>query len=223
MHSQTKQMSSDLHSFIDHLVIRSYSLDEGVEYVHQILNVLPVPGGIHTRMGTHNCLFKLGSSIYLEVIAINPQAPPPGRPRWFEMDKLAPGAEPKLLTWVLRTNDIQQALNCSAIDFGKIESMSRGNLNWLISVPEDGSMPMEGIAPTLIRWQAEPHPATQLPDSGCSLLRLEGYHPKANEINKALLSIGFKGAFTVQAIGQEVKPSLIAYIETPAGTRKLIT
>jgi Glyoxalase-like domain len=216
-------MSSTLHSFIDHLVISSYSLHEGVEYVHQLLNVLPVPGGTHGRMGTHNCLLKLGDAIYLEVIAINPQAPLPDRARWFEMDKLAPGSSPKLLTWVARTNNIQQAVNNTAIDFGKIESMSRGNLNWLISLPSDGGMPMQGIAPTLIQWQDEPHLANQLHDSRCSLLRLEAYHPNAIDINDALISMGFEGAFTVEPTGQDMKPSLIAYIETPGGIRKLTT
>jgi hypothetical protein len=39
-------------------------------------------------MGTHNRLLKLGEGFYLELIAIDPQAPPPGRPRWFGLDRL---------------------------------------------------------------------------------------------------------------------------------------
>ena len=37
-------------------------------------------------MGTHNRLLGLGTNVYLEVIAIDTEAAPPARPRWFSLD-----------------------------------------------------------------------------------------------------------------------------------------
>lgn len=201
-------------------MIVSPSLDAGIRYVYETLGVIPQTGGVHTKMGTHNALLKLGSSTYLEVIAINPDLQKPARPRWFSLDKLFDTAKPKLLTWVANTNDIRKATATSSLTFGNIEPLSRAKLNWLITIPADGSLPCDGIAPSLIQWSSELHPASILSDVGCSLIRLEGFHPSAKIINDALNSIGFNGAFSAKQIEKSEKPSLIAYIQTPAGIRK---
>ena len=36
--------------------------------------------------------------------------------------------------------------------------MSRGENNWLITIPKDGSIPIVEGAPALIQWQVESHP-----------------------------------------------------------------
>ena len=99
---------------LDHLVVGAQSLDEGAGYIADLLGVPPVKGGVHPNMGTHNVLLSLGGSVYLEVIAINPDGDPPEHPRWFSLDNptvrqtLEQG--PRLLTWVARTR-IFQALS----------------------------------------------------------------------------------------------------------------
>src|ERR1700693_1602747 len=111
---------------LDHLVVTSPTLAAGVKWVEETLGVMAQTGGDHPRMGTHNALLRLGDQTYLEVIAPNPTAPTPDRPRWFELDRVAPDATPRLATWVARTGDIQSAtVNCS-IELGEIETMSRG-------------------------------------------------------------------------------------------------
>ena len=212
-----------LQSTIDHLVIGANTLEEGRNYVHQMLGIFPEPGGVHKKMGTHNCLLKLGPSVYLEVIAINQDGPKPGRPRWFGLDTFRTSSKPRLITWVVRTNDIQEATTQSKFNSGEIVAMSRGNLEWLISVPVDGGMPLQGIAPALIQWKTNLHPAVSLAESGCTLLRMEGCHPNAEIINEFLFSIGFEGAFRAQKPDEGVMPSLIAYINTPGGIRKLVS
>ena len=101
-------------------------------------------------MGTHNSLLRLDNSIYLEVIAINPDAPKPEIPRWFALDTITENANPKLLTRVARTNDIKLATTNSQTFFGDIKPMNRADLNWLITIPADGSLPLNGICPSLI-------------------------------------------------------------------------
>ena len=192
-----------------------------VEYVYEKLGVLPESGGQHVNMGTHNRLLKLGESIYLEIIAVNPDSPNPDRHRWFSMDNLQPYMKPKLITWVVRTNNIYGATDKARLHHGRIESMQRGNYNWLITIPDDGEMPLQGIAPTIIQWKSKLHPAQNLPKSDFSLIRIEGYHPKANEINDSLADIGFNGAFNAISINESVNPFLAAFIKTPKGIVKL--
>lgn len=210
-----------LASHLDHLVIVAPTLAQGVEYVRAALGVTPQPGGEHPRMGTHNALLKLGDETFLEVIAINPDAPSPGRPRWFELDRQRLDAVPHLATWVARTNDIQAATAASPVPLGNMEPMTRGLLNWLITIPPDGSLPLHGVAPTLIEWHNGPHPANNLQDRGCSLVRLEGFHPQADRISAMLQAIGFQGKMPVHPLPAGARPVLAAHIQTQGGVRVL--
>ncbi len=210
-----------LHTLIDHITVTAPTLAAGIDYVQRALGVTPQAGGEHPRMGTHNCLLKLGDSMFLEVIAINPAALGPDRPRWFGLDAMTPLQQPRLAMWVARTSDIHSAVRVSPVDIGKIEPMSRAALNWLISIPEDGSLPLDGIAPGLIQWHTDLHPARQMQDSGCSLAALEGHHPQADRINHMLEAIGFEGEFSVAPCGPGEQPWLAAEILTPGGLRRI--
>lgn len=217
----SRKIEAIVQTTLDHLVITAPSLEVGIHYLQETLGVMPQPGGIHPRMGTHNALLKLGDSCYLEVIAIKPDEPQPERSRWFDLDKLEVDALPRLRTWVARTNDIVKAQAIAPAWFGNIEPMSRGDLSWLISIPADGSLPLNGICPALIQWLKEPHPATRLSDAGCTLLRLEAHHPQAAQLTETLERIGFEGAFSVSPLHSSEQPYVCAYIQTPNGVRKL--
>lgn len=210
-----------LQSRLDHIVVAAPSLAAGADYVRAALGVEPQAGGEHPRMGTHNCLLHLGGQSYLEVIAVNPEAPAPGRPRWFQLDdpRLAP--EPRLIAWVVRTSDIQAAVAAAPIPLGTVEAMTRGQLEWLISVPPDGRLYLEGIAPVLIQWPAGVHPTRTLEDRGCRLLELQGFHPAPGPLERLLAAIGFEGRFSVAPPPPGRAPSLIARIRTPSGPREL--
>src|SRR5262245_44334101 len=113
-------------SELDHIVIASARLDEGVDWVEQRLGVRPQDGGAHVAMGTHNAVLKLGPQSYMEVIAIDPDGTAPSRPRWFALDdpamqaRLATG--PALVTWALRCDSLASA--CARVpDLGEILSM----------------------------------------------------------------------------------------------------
>ena len=76
---------------IDHLIVAAATLDEGVAWCEAVLGITPGPGGRHPLMGTHNRLFKIATptfpDAYFEIIALDPQAPPPQRVRWFGLDE----------------------------------------------------------------------------------------------------------------------------------------
>jgi len=206
---------------IDHIVITAPDLAAGAELVRRSLGVMPQVGGEHARMGTHNLVLKLGDSIYLEVIAPNPNAPKPGRSRWFELDEMKSGTPPRLATWVARTNDIRSTGAASSEPLGNVEPMSRGELSWLITIPADGSLPLAGIAPTLIEWHTQAHPATRLRDVGCSLVRFEAFHPDAPRVSALLRSISAEGKISVAPLPAGRRPYLVAHIQTADGLRSI--
>ena len=206
---------------LDHLVVTAATLHDGVEYVRRALGVTPQMGGKHQLMGTHNCLIRLGYSTYLEVIAVDPSAPLPSRPRWFELDGLRADDPPRLATWVARVNDLRAATAASPVPLGEIEPMSRGHLNWQITIPADGRLLYHGVSPMLIQWAPGPHPASQLDDAGCSLVGLQGFHSDPRQITAMLSAVGFHGDFVAAPISNQWNPYLAAMIQTPGGLRRL--
>ena len=208
-------------SELDHLVVTAPDLATGHEFLHRALGVIPQSGGEHPRMGTHNCFVRMGERVYLEVIAADPDVRPPGRPRWFQLDRPESVRACRLATWVVRTDDIRAAAAASPVPLGSVEPMSRGKLDWLITIPGDGSMPLEGVAPSLIQWPGRTHPADALEDTGCRLLRLEGFHRDPDTVNRMLEAIGFQGKFDVSPLAPGQPPHLVAHIQTPAGLRRL--
>ncbi len=172
-------------------------------------------------MGTHNLLLGLGRSSYLEVIAIDPQAAAPQRPRWFHLDQLSSESLPSLRGWVACTTRIQTASDRVSHALGDIELMSRDALEWQITVPRDGSIPYSGVAPLLIQWLSPFHPADRLEDQGCRLVGLEGIHPDAEAIAAMMRAIGFTGDFVVSMPQPGEAAGLVAHIKTPGGMRRL--
>ena len=156
----------------DHLVVAARTLDEGAAWVESKLGVAPVPGGKHPIMGTHNRLLLIGAGEFLEVLAIDPDAPPPGRPRWFDLDdpamRTSLARSPALIHWVERTGDIDAALKGYSQPV-QVLDLERGPYRWRIGVPRDGKRPGGGTLPTLIQWQGRLHPAHALPDTGVRL------------------------------------------------------
>ncbi len=168
---------------VDHLVVGAATLEQGAAWCAATLGVLPGPGGKHALMGTHNLLLAIGSQAfprcYLEIIAVDPQAAPPGRRRWFDLDDpvlratLATG--PRLIHWVARCGDVAAecaTLASAGIDRGETlqaeRDTPRGLLCWRIAVRPDGQRLFGGTLPTLIEW-GEVHPAGSLPASGLQL------------------------------------------------------
>ncbi len=211
------------HCLIDHITVTAPTLESGAAFVRGVLGVEPQTGGEHPRMGTHNLLLRLGDSLFLEVIAENPEAPAPARPRWFALDTLRADSAPALATWVARTPDIRSTLAGSTEALGSIEPMSRGGLDWLITIPADGTLPLNGVAPALIEWPGGVHPAARLTDHGLSLARLELFNPEPARISRLLLSIGLEGPCPIVVLpsrdGQVT--CLAAHINTPRGPRVL--
>ncbi|HEV2610379.1 MAG TPA: VOC family protein [Noviherbaspirillum sp.] len=208
-------------SQIDHITITSPTLAAGAAMIKKALGVAPQTGGEHPRMGTHNLLLRLGEEVFLEVISPNPSAPAPQRPRWFALDELEAGSQPRLATWVVRTGDIQETVAAGSEALGTIEPMQRGSIDWLITIPEDGSLPADGVGPALIEWKTGTHPAAGLPDHGLQLVKMELFHAEPERITRLLQSLGLEGDVAVRPLHDADRPYMVAHINTPTGIRIL--
>lgn len=197
---------------LDHLAVVCRNLDRGCAWVEGRMGVSLLPGGEHPRYGTHNRLLRLGPGEYFEVIAPNPAVAKPDGARWFNLD--AAPEEPRLANWIVQTGSIAT----SPFDAGPAIALSRGELNWSISVPEDGSLPQGGGLPTLIEWPTGIHPATRMPDSGVRLTGLKITHPQAEKL-AALVLPHLPDSRITYAQGSEIR--LQAVFTTPSGSCSL--
>lgn len=209
---------------VDHLVVAAATLAEGVAWCERTLGITPGPGGQHALMGTHNRLFKIATpaypSAYFEIIAIDPEAPPPARTRWFGLDDARQQAllreqGPQLVHVVARSTMLDMhrwGLITVGQKPGDPVAASRatpaGLLSWQILLRDDGDMGCGGALPTLLQWQG-PHPADAMPESGVTLqtLGLCGVPDRARDV------LRLRGV----QVSSQAGPPVTATLATPLG------
>ena len=181
---------------LDHLAIAAETLEDGVAWAEARFGVPFLPGGTHERFGTHNRLLGLEDDLYLEVIAVDPQATSEG-PRWFDLDNFT--GPPRLTNWICEPTDFEAALRHGM----RSVPMARGDLRWDMGAPADGSLPLGGAYPTVLRWHTDTPPGRALPSSGVRLIRLQISHPQAAEVEAQ--------------IGAALNDTRIQFLEGPLG------
>jgi hypothetical protein len=206
---------------LDHLVVAAHTLDQGSAYVQDCLGAPMTGGGKHGAMGTHNRVLKLGPGQYLEVIAIDPEGRPPDSPRWFNLDDSEFQARlkirPKLITWVVRTDNVDSLADAIYGQRMRIRTMQRDALRWRFAFTDDGSMPGGGLIPHLIQWDGHIHPTEKMHDAGCRLLRLDGAHVDWAYVQRVVSSLGLDNLITFHPVSKQHPPGLVAQVKTPAG------
>jgi len=208
---------------LDHLVLVAPSLAEGLAHVRESLGLEMSPGGAHPEMGTHNRLLRLGDGAFLEVIAVDPDAPPPARPRWFGLDdagavRAAWAEGRRLRAWVARTDSLPALLARHGPALGEAVSVSRGDRRWQFGLRPDGTPPGEGALPCPIDWGPRGTLAPSMPEAGARLLRFAMEHPRSAEIEAGLAGLGVAGA---PAVRPGTAFRMEAVIDTPSGPRTL--
>lgn len=201
---------------LDHIVIAAQTLEQGVEYVEDILGVTLIYGGRHLKQGTHNKVLRL-HDCYLEVIAPDPDSGI--TPPWFGLGnkKLLKSLQtPRLLTWVARSDDVQTLVQKTHYPVS-LQTAQRDALRWQFSFPENGNLIDDGLLPYLIQWESQPA-FELLPDVGCSLIRLEGVHPQPEMIRQQLENLDLEDDLH---LNHGAHPQLIAYLQTPSGQKIL--
>ena len=208
---------------IDHLALIAPTLEAGVEHVRESLGVDPGAGGRHPLMGTHNRLLRLGEDMFLEVIAVDPDAPSPSRPRWFGMDAAAVVAREwasgrRLRGWIVRDDSIGGRAGADPDILGPEVEVTRGARRWRITVPRDGALPFGGALPARIDWGAAGPAARDMPDAGCALVSLDVTHPPDAMLSSCWTRMNL-GALATLTAGPHA--ALRALIRTPNGLRVL--
>lgn len=195
---------------LDHLAVAAADLETGRASVEAALGVPLQLGGAHARYGTHNLLLGLADGLYLEVIAVDPAAPAPAGPRWFDLDRFA--GPPRLANWIASSDDLAGDL-AALPGSGVAVDMARGDFRWRIAVPPDGRLPAGGGQPTLIRWDG-PHPLDRLTVQPVTLLRLVVRHPDAAAL---AARVGPRCPDPRLHFEPAETPSLAALLDTPRG------
>ncbi|MHA6324043.1 VOC family protein [Roseivivax sp. CAU 1753] len=168
---------------LDHIAVLGTTLKDAADHCAAAFGAPLGPGGQHAVFATHNRLLGLADGLYVEAIAIDPDAPKPDRARWFGLDAFS--GPPRLARWIARVPDMAQALAVLP-EAGAPVALQRGGLSWVMAVPASGLTPFDGLFPALIEWK-NPKPAGDLlPSSGWSLQTLTIWHPEATRLSDRL-------------------------------------
>ncbi|WJH40458.1 VOC family protein [Aliirhizobium terrae] len=208
---------------LDHLTVIAPSLAEGVEHVRNCLD-LDVPfGSRHDYMGTHNHRLQLGNSVYLEIVALDPDGTPPGRPRWFGLDDQRKirsdwDAGRRLRGWVANTDHMDAIRQTHGAIFGDAVSLPSADPTFTFSIPADGSLPLDGAAPSIIDHRGDASYVASIPDLGARLHAFTLEHPDPEGIEALYRDLAIQQPPAVIA-GPELRYR--AAIATPSGLKAL--
>ena len=212
-----------LYLTLDHITVIAPTLAEGVSHVRDCLD-LDVPFGTrHDYMGTHNHRLQLGDRVYLEIVALDPDGISPGRARWFGLDNQASVRADwdngrRLRGWVASTESLGAVLSGHRDIFGDEIPLPPADPAFAFSIPQDGSLPLDGAAPSLIDHHGDPTSMADIPDLGARLLSLTLEHPDPDTIEALYRKLAIDRPPAV------VKGSDLRYraqIETTGGLKEL--
>ncbi|SEG52170.1 VOC family protein [Bosea lathyri] len=208
---------------LDHLTVIAPTLAEGRDHVRACLDIDVPFGQRHAYMGTYNHLLQLGGSVYLEIVALDPDAGHPGRARWFGLDdqkrvRREWDAGCRLRGWVAGTDDMDGLLKDRENVFGRKVSLPINDPSFHFAIPDDGSLPFGGAAPSIIDRRGTPRSMAAIADRGARLREFSLEHPDAALI-VALLQDLVIDRPPIVIWGAELRYR--AQIETPGGLREL--
>lgn len=179
---------------IDHFTLGTADLMTGQAALAERLGLTVPAGSKHDAMSTHNCVCQAGNESFFELIAIDPDAPDPGRTRWFTLDdpetRARVASRPRALCWVVNTSDLDAVVAASPVDLGEIVHFQRGDRTWRLTVPKDGSLPEGGLIPAFIEWSPGPHPSSGQQDIGLRLNHIRLIHPDPAMLEGTLATLG---------------------------------
>ncbi len=170
---------------LDHIVFGSSTLEEGTEFVENILQAKLSDIGFHKDMGTHNRVIRIGERVYLEIIAIDPKISNLNNRKWFNLDnsKLQSKLKksPQIIGYVIENTDI--SINKYYDPFFLV---SRDNYKWQFAMPTFKNNILEseiieaGIIPSLISWKSH-KPVYQMKRNQFELISFEIWLSEAQQ------------------------------------------
>ena len=203
---------------IDHFTLGADDLTKGRADFAELTGLTLPMGGKHPHMSTHNCLTAVGERQFFELIAIDAEAPHPGRIRWFSLDEARTQSRlaerPRALCWVVETDDIETLVANSPVPLGEIITLTRDGRSWRLTVPTDGHLPEQGLLPAFIEWSPGPHPSTVQADIGLRLEQVILHHPDPAWLSDIMTKLGVAHLARIE----EGDKSLAFQVATPKGS-----
>lgn len=162
---------------LDHIVLGANTLQEGTDYVEKKFGLSLSEIGYHCHMGTHNRVIKIGENIYLEVIAIDPNANKPKHLRWFNLDNKNQQARlkksPQIIGYVIENQ------NPDMLKFyNPFFEASRGDYCWEFAMPKsddtliNDELIESGLVPSIINWKSK-KPVHQMVNNNFQLEKIQ--------------------------------------------------
>ena len=162
---------------LDHIVFGSRTLEEGTEFVENILQAKLSDIGYHKDMGTHNRVIRISEKVYLEVVAIDPKRQNLKNRKWFNLDNSNLQSKlkksPQIIGYVIENNDM--SINKY---YDPFFLASRDSYKWQFAMPTFKNNILEskiieaGIIPSLISWKSK-KPIYQMKKNQFELISLE--------------------------------------------------
>lgn len=198
---------------LDHILWGAGDLEAGAAAFAAASGIVPAPGGSHAGFGTRNRLLGLGTGLYFEVIAPDPEQNIVGT----RGAKLAALQRPGLVAFAVRCSDLpamRAAAEKAGIAMRGPVAMGRTRadgvrLDW--SILYFGDETLADMVPFAIDWGRSPHPSTSTPP-GMALKSFAALHPDRERLASIYAALG---------IPVEVKraphPGFLAVLDTPKG------
>lgn len=202
-------------SRVDHLILGVPDLETGIIQVERLTGVRAEAGGSHPGRGTRNALMSLGDACYFEIIA-----PDPAQSVFdFPIDLRELNA-PRLVNWAVSGDVEVSAENLRQASEGMIGPRDGSRmrpdgreLQWKTLHVERrlGSSEVEPV-PFMIEWaRGTVHPSDDSP-VGCTLKRLEIFHPDPQQLDTIL------NALCIEIPVRAGATRLRAVLDTPKGS-----
>ena len=200
---------------LDHLLLGTADLDQGIRLVREVTGLTPVMGGSHPGVGTRNALLSLGRQ-YLEIIA-----PDPAQGNFSYRTDLRKLGEPRLISWAAQSRNIDAAALKTREAGMQVFGPSDGSrkkpdgkvLTWrVLGIKSSlGSSTVDPV-PFFIQWgDGVPHPS-QDAVTDCRLDSLDFEHPEPEKLRRLFRKLGFDAN-----VKRAAAVSLTASIRTPKG------
>ena len=141
---------------IDHFVFAAETLNEGSEFIENVLKEDLSDINAHKTMGTHNRVISIGPC-YLEVISLDPQNQNANKNTWFNLSDLSYRETflktPKLISFVISSKKLERS-----IFFEKEFFVSRNEYKWFFRKPnfdylQKNNFRNINLFPSLINWE----------------------------------------------------------------------
>ena len=162
---------------LDHIVIGSFTLEEGTQFVENILQAKLSDVGYHKDMGTYNRVIRISEKVYLEVVAVDPTTRSFKNRKWFNLENQNLQSKlkksPQIIGYVIENNN---AIISRYYD--PFFEASRGSYRWQFAMPTyrnniiDSKIIDTGMIPSLIEWK-DNKPIHQMKQNQFELISLE--------------------------------------------------